>query len=470
MNQLDRENIHYADLVDIAKAIRRREVSPIDLTEHMLERIGDLDPRLHAYARSIPDQARSLAHKATLALESGDSRIGPLHGVPIAVKANYYTKGLVCANGQSIHAQFVPSYDATVVRKLKDAGAILLGNLQMTEAAFGEHHSTITTPVNPWGDQLWSGASSSGSGVATAAGLCFASLGTDTGGSIRFPAAVNGVTGVKPTWGRVSRYGVFPASASLDHIGPIARSAADTALMLNVIAGADANDLTCSAEEVPDFLACSAGAGPQLRIGVDPAYTTVDVDVATARGFAQAMDALRDLGSLLTPVTVPDVKHVNEGWMAFSAVEAAAAHASTYPHQKADYGPALSGYLDFGQQTTASDFQRTLIHRLEFRGALETLFKTVDLLAMPVMVDAGLTVARMKTLGADMVDVLRHIRFAAPYNMSGHPTITLPCGHTEGGAPIGFQLVAPLMREDLLFRAAIAFQKATNWHRVHPKL
>lgn len=470
MNELDLKNIHYAELADVAKAIRQGEISPLDLTECMLDRISRLDPKLHAYARSIPDQARAMAEKATAALGASNRRLGPLHGVPIAIKENCYTKGVICANGQSIHAEFEPSHDATVVRRLKEAGAIVLGTLQMTEAAFGEHHPTVTTPVNPWGDQLWSGASSSGPGVAIAAGLCFASLGTDTGGSIRFPSAVHGLTGVMPTWGRVSRYGVFPASASLDHVGPMARSAADAALLLSVIAGADKNDPTCSAEAVPDFLSASEGGASQLRIGVDPVYTTEDVDAATSKAFNQALEQLRELGSLITPITVPNVKHVNEGWMAFSAVEAAASHSATFPQRRAEYGAALSGYLDFGRQTSASDFHRTLIHRLEFRGALEAMFKTVDLLALPVMPDAGLTTARMQTLGSDMVDVLRHIRFTAPYNMSGHPSITLPCGQTESGAPIAFQLIAPLMREDLLFKAAVAFQKASAWHRAHPNL
>src|SRR5207237_7080383 len=181
--------------------------------------------------------------------------LSQLHGVPIAVKDLCWTEGIATAAGMPLHRDFVPSVDATVVRKLREAGAVLLGKLQLTEGAFADHHPDIAPPVNPWHRDHWSGASSSGSGVATAAGLCFGSLGSDTGGSIRFPSAANGVTGLKPTWGRVSRFGCFELAASLDHIGPMARSAVDCGAILGAIAGADPKDLTAVLERVPDYLA-----------------------------------------------------------------------------------------------------------------------------------------------------------------------------------------------------------------------
>ncbi len=463
MNATD---LYYASLTDVAASIRAGTLGPLELMRHTLARIERLDPRLHAFARTMPDQALAQAGEAER-LAAGGQWLGPLHGVPVAVKDNCFTRGVVTANGQAIHDAFVPPEDATVVRRLREAGAIVVGKLNMTESAFSDHHETIAAPVNPWGEALWTGVSSSGSGVATAAGLCFGAIGSDTGGSIRFPSAANGLTGVKPSWGRVSRHGVFELAASMDHVGPMARSAADAALMLGVIAGADAADPTASALPVPDYLQATPGL-PGLRIGLDPAYATDDVDAATSAALLAAVQVLREGGAEIRAVSVPEVLPVNAGWLAFAAVEAAAAHEATFPGQRAGYGAALAQLLDLGHQVSGIALQKILMQRLVFRGAFEALFTQVDVVVMPVTPDAGLARARMATLGTDPVGVLRHIRFTAPYDMSGHPTITLPCGRTAAGTPIAFQLVAPLMREDLLFRAALAFQQASSWHLAHP--
>lgn len=229
---------HYATMMETAAAIRSRKISPTELTEALLQRIGKIDPALRSFATVTADVAREQARWAEAELTHGVDR-GPLHGIPIAVKDIINTAGIVTAAGMPLHADHRPSFDATVVERLRDAGAVLLGKLQLTEGAFISHHPAIAPPPNPWNAEYYAGASSSGSGVATAAGLCFAALGSDTGGSIRFPSAANGITGLKPTWGRVSRHGVFALAASLDHIGPMARSAADAGYMLRVIAGRD---------------------------------------------------------------------------------------------------------------------------------------------------------------------------------------------------------------------------------------
>lgn len=213
-------DLHYLDLVDVGQRIKAGALSPVALTETMLARIEKLDGGLKSYATVTADLARSQAREAEAEIKRGAWR-GPLHGVPIAVKDLCYTRGIPTAAGMAIHKDFKPDHDSTVVERFAQAGAVLLGKLQLTEGAFADHHPSIPPPVNPWNKDYWSGASSSGSGVATASGLCFASLGSDTGGSIRFPSAANGVTGLKPTWGRVSRYGVFALAESLDHIGPM---------------------------------------------------------------------------------------------------------------------------------------------------------------------------------------------------------------------------------------------------------
>src|SRR5258706_1327325 len=248
------QDLHYSELVEVGQRIAKRELSSVEATQAQLDRIARLDGQLKSYAYVMSSSALEPAQAAEKEIAAGKVR-GPLHGVPIAVKDLCWTKNAPTAAGMRIYRNNRPTEDATVVARLKEAGAVILGKLQLTEGAYADHHPDIEPPRNPWDATLWSGASSSGSGVATAAGLCYGSLGSDTGGSIRFPSAANGVTGLKPTWGRVSRYGVFELAATLDHIGPMARSAADTGAMLGVIAGADPNDPTASPREVPNYLA-----------------------------------------------------------------------------------------------------------------------------------------------------------------------------------------------------------------------
>ena len=227
-------DLHYLSLDEVARRLKARKVSSVEATRAILDRIEALDPKLKSYATVTPERALQDAARLDAETAAGKSR-GPLHGVPIAVKDLCNTAGVPTAAGMAIHRKHVPAKDATVVARLKQAGAVILGKLQMTEGAYGAHHPTIEPPVNPWNAAYWTGVSSSGSGVATASGLCFASLGSDTGGSIRFPSTMNGLSGLKPTWGRVSRAGVFPLAESLDHVGPMCRSALDAALVLGVI-------------------------------------------------------------------------------------------------------------------------------------------------------------------------------------------------------------------------------------------
>lgn len=227
----------------ISDSIRRREISPVELTETLLGRIGTFDPGLKSYTTVTAKLAMDQARAAEAEIVCGRYR-GPMHGVPVAVKDLCFTKGIRTTGGMAIHADFMPDYDATVVTRLRDAGSVLLGKLHMTEGATMEHHPDLPQPVNPWKSDLWTGVSSSGSGVAPAAGLAYASIGSDTGGSIRFPSACNNLTGVKPTWGLISRHGIFDLAATFDHLGPMARSTADCAAMLQVLAGWDPLDTT----------------------------------------------------------------------------------------------------------------------------------------------------------------------------------------------------------------------------------
>jgi amidase len=356
-----------------------------------------------------------------------------------------------------------------VVKRLRDAGALLLGKLQMTEGAFADHHPEVRVPVNPWHADHWSGASSSGSGVAVAAGLTTLATGTDTGGSIRFPSAANGVTGLKPTWGRVSVAGSFALAESLDHIGPMARSAADCGALLGVMAGPDPDDPTALRDPVPDYLAADPSHLSDLRVGFDPEYAS-GLDEATRRAIDDARAALGELGADVRTVRFPDVADAVADWPEACAVETAVAHAADFPARRAGYGPGLAGLLELGRSIPGTRLQQIALRRRAFAGRVTAFFETVDLLLIPAQPMASPTNARMATLGTDPDGFAKLVHFTAPFNLSGHPTITLPAGFTGAGTPVAIQFVAARLQEARLVRAGMAFQRCTDWHRRRPPL
>jgi amidase len=460
---------HYLELLDIGRRIQSKEVSSVEATRAQLDRIQKLDSALKSYATMMADTALEDARRADAEIAKSVVR-GPLHGVPIAVKDLCWTKGVPTAAGMTIHRDFKPDRDGTVVSKLRDAGGVILGKLQLTEGAYADHHPKIAPPVNPWNKAHWSGASSSGSGVATAAGLCYGSLGSDTGGSIRFPSAANGCTGLKPTWGRVSRYGVFELAATLDHIGPMTRSAADAGAMLSAIAGADVNDPTASLELVPNYLAGMKRGIRGLRIGVDSKWNTNRVEDSVKQTLADALKVIAGLGGEIREVSFPDPELVIADWFPLCGVETAVAHEATYPSRKDEYGPGLSGIIDLGRSQTGMDYQKIVLRRNDFRGRVQSLFQGIDLLVIPATAVASPTVAQMAKLGEDPDLISALLRFTCPFDMTGSPTITLPAGFTEQNTPIAFQFVARHFEEELLVRAGWAYQQATDWHRKHPDL
>ncbi len=464
-----KSDVHYLNLTEISAKIAAREVSPVEVTKAILSRIARAGKKLNAYAHLLADSALAQAKQAETEIARGRHR-GPLHGVPIAVKDLCFTKGVPTGCGTTMLAKWKPKYSATVVERFEMAGAVLLGKLQMTEGAFADHHPKIKAPVNPWHADHWPGASSSGSGSATAAGLCYGSLGSDTGGSIRFPSTANGVTGLKPTWGRVSRYGVFPLSETMDHIGPMARSAADAAAILGVIAGADPNDPTALRAPVPDYLAGLAGGVRGLRIGVDRTFNGEGVDNTVVKSVDGAVDVLRRLGAEIKDVTVPSTTDVLTGWLNFCAVETAVAHEATYPSRADQYGPALAGLIEAGRALSGMDLTKILLDRQAFNGRLAAVFEDVELIVFPAMFMRVPSLKQMATLGEDPDALFNLLRYTAPLDTSGSPTITMPCGFDRKGLPIGFQLIGRHLSEDLLCRAGHAYQQATDWHTRHPAI
>lgn len=466
---MDADALCFLPLVEVGRRIRARTLSSVDVTRAVLDRIARLDPRLHAYATVTPERALEAAARADAEIAAGRWR-GPLHGVPVAVKDLCDTAGVVTAAGTKIRRDVVPARDATVVARLLDAGAVPLGKLQMTEGAFSQHHPSIVPPVNPWSDAHWTGVSSSGSGVATAAGLCFGALGSDTLGSIRFPSTMNGLTGLKPTWGRVSRAGVFPLAGSLDHVGPMTRCAEDAAAMFAAIAGEDADDPTALRAPVPDDLSALRRPVRGLRIGVDRALVGAGADDATGRVIDDAAGTFARLGASVRDVTFPSTDAIVRDAVLLCAVEAAAAHAQTFPSRRDDYGPVLAQYLDTGRAATGIDLALVAERRAAFAGRVSALWRDVDLLLMPTMNVAAPTLALLAASRRDPDGIFGRVRFTAPFNMTGSPSLTLPGGATPDGFPLAFQLVGRHLDEALLLQAGHAYQTATDWHARTPRL
>lgn len=460
------DDLHYLSLDEVARRLKARKLSSVDATRSILGRIEKLDPGLRAYATVTAERALADAARLDAETAAGKCR-GALHGVPIAVKDLCNTAGIATAAGMAIHRGNVPAKDATVVTKLRDAGAVILGKLQMTEGAYGAHHPDIPAPLNPWNAAYWTGSSSSGSGAATAAGLCFASLGSDTGGSIRFPSTMNGLTGLKPTWGRVSRAGVFALAESLDHIGPMTRSALDAAIVLGVIAGADADDPTAVSLPVADY-AGSIGTGVRgRRIGVPTNLHGLDSDAQ--RAFDGAAATLKQAGATLVDVKLPAFfDQAGYDWVPLCGVEAAVAHEATYPARAKEYGPVLAGLLDLGRGMSAVDLARLQLRRAALTGALDTLMSSVDVLLMPVMGTAAWSLEAIQKAGRDLDSVAARLRYTAPFDLSGHPTLTLPGGMTPDGVPTGFQIVGRAFDEVAILAAGHAYQQATDWHSRRP--
>jgi amidase len=461
-------DLHYLGLDEVAKRLKARQLSSVEATRALLDRIGRLDPKLKSYATLTSERALADAQARDAETAAGSSR-GPLHGVPIAVKDLCDTEGVPTAAGMLIHRDNVPAQDATVVARLKAKGAVILGKLQMTEGAFGAHHPSISPPLNPWNAAYWTGSSSSGSGAATAAGLCYASLGSDTGGSIRFPSTMNGLSGLKPTWGRVSRAGVFPLADSLDHIGPMCRSALDCAIVLGAIAGADERDPTAVPLPVPDYTATIARGVAGKRIGRPVNLSGLDEDGRAA--LDGAAQALATAGATLIDVALPaGFDAAARDWVPLCAVECAIAHEKTYPSRASDYGPVLAGLIDAGRRLSGMELAHLQVRRAAITGALNKLLASVDLLLMPVMPQAVWSLQALAAAGRDPDTVAARLRYTAPFDMSGHPTLTLPGGMTRDGMPVGFQIVSRAFDEAGILAAGYAYQQATDWHRRRPPL
>ena len=453
----------FASLSQTARDLKSGALSALELTQRMLHRIHTLDSQTHAFARILDNSALEQAAKLDRLREEGVP-LGPLHGVPIAIKDLLFTKDTPTASGTSVMAGFSPDYDATVVTRLRAAGAILIAKTQLTEGAFGNHHPSIQAPINPWQAAAWSGVSSSGSGVAVASGLCFGALGSDTGGSIPFPAACCGIVGLKPTYGRVSLHGAFPLASSLDHIGPMTRTVEDAARMLTAIAGYDPQDETSLNVPVPNYVAelWNTKDLDGVRIGVDFSYVSDGVDPQVVTWIEEAMKILQSLGAAIVPMQMPaSARTLADGWPQTCARECADAHRHLYPARREEYGPELAFLIERGLSVSASDYEALEAQRVTFRQALDQILLGLDAIIAPGMTMTTPTAQRMTQAVESSEEGANFLIFTAPFDYSGHPTLSLPFARDSIGLPGSIQLIGARLQESRLLQLGAAFEAAT---------
>ena len=462
--------LHFKTIVEMASLIKSKALSPVEVTESALDRINQQDPQYKSYATVMADQALASARAAEQTIVAGNY-LGPLHGVPIAVKDLCFTRGVATMGATKALMDHVPDFDCTVVQRLNAAGAVILGKLNLTEGAMAGYNPDFQVPVNPWGADLWSGASSSGSGVATAAGLCYGSLGSDTGGSIRFPSAACGIVGLKPTWGRVSRYGVLALAESLDHIGPMVRCAADAGIMLQAIAGLDTNDHTSLPDPVPDMLEGIEQGVRGLRIGLDEKYISENTDPELVASVLSGITTLEGLGAVIVPINMPDISGYMDAWGVLCSSEALAAHEATYPSRRDDYGPWFQGWLDNGSRVTGAEYAKANNVRAACRGLLNNVFQNVDIICCPAMTSPPFPITLEEMYGPTfLLDDPNWGRFTVPYDFSGSPSISLPCGKNSEGLPLTIQFVGKHLSEPLLCRIGHTFEQTTDRGALRPDI
>ena len=471
---MEKRDIPFMSAAELSGFIAGKEVSPVEATEAYLERIEQLDGKLNSYITVIADDALRSAREAEQAIVQGHYR-GPMHGVPVAVKDQIFTRGVRTTGGSRILADFVPDEDATVVTKLDQAGAVLLGKLNMSEFAMAEiYDHPYGTPRNPWDLARNPGTSSSGSGAATAAFLCATSLGEDTGGSIRSPATWCGLVGLRPTSGRVSRYGVMGAVWSMDTAGPISRTVEDCAITLQTIAGHDPKDAYSQNVPVPDYRRSLSGDMRGLRVGALKERMETDLlDPEYRDTVLKATAVLGELGGVVEEVSIPLTDHSGAISWGIIATEWSALYRDTFMSRLEDLDHNnrirfLSGSLLPAQSYYKAQKLRSLV-RQQVLAALEQF----DVLVLPTgTIPAPLVESEQgfKTRERAMAAPLGRMSTTGPFNLAGVPAISVPCGFTASGLPLGLQIVGRPFAEETVLNVAYAYEQATPWHTRRPPI
>ena len=449
---------------ETSNLIQAGKLSPIEATRELLGRIDIYDIELNSFVTVCGDYALEKAAECEKQIQSGNY-IGPLHGIPIAVKDICETQGVRTSVGSKVLHDWVPKRDAEIVKNLKRSGAILLGKLNMTEFAMGLYHPELHRPKNPWGKDVWVGASSSGSGVAVSAGLCMGAIGTDTGGSIRYPSATCSLVGIKPTYELVSRDGVFPLSRRLDHVGPICRSVDDAEIFLNSLIDTDIPKVNTPLNNI--------------RIGVDEEYIKNGVNPEVSDLVFQAINVFEELGAKLIEVKVPTLVGGDDTWVTVTLVDALKDHEEFFPRNRSLYGP-FGDQLEGAADIEPAVFEQCINYGDNFRQNFNKLFDDVDVIMCPTMVTIppALKLRNSMRLGDDVMSDIsdadwgeysdRIGKFTAPFNFSGNPTISLPCGFSSSRLPVSLQIIGKQFDESTIISLGKQYQSATNWHSINP--
>jgi aspartyl-tRNA(Asn)/glutamyl-tRNA(Gln) amidotransferase subunit A len=437
----------------------------VELTASVLARIDAVEDKITAFATLTPDLATKAAERAEAEIAAGNYR-GPLHGIPVGIKDLYETAGVATTSSSKVRADYIPTQDSAVVEKLFAAGSVMVGKTHTHEFAFG---AVTPTTRNPWDLDRMPGGSSGGSGAAVAAGECFLGMGSDTGGSIRIPASVCGTVGLKPTYGRVSRRGVASLSWSLDHVGPLTRTVADAALVMNAIAGYDRADPASVDVPVPDFTATLDVAG--LTIGVPTNYYTERLDPEVAAAVSAAIAVLVEQGARTREIEIPLPQYVLPTEWAIMLPEASAYHQEML-RDKADlYTEDVRLFLEVGELVLATDYIKALRARTLIQQRWRDMFADIDVLIAPTLTTPALPVDDPQVTwpdGSTESATDSYVRFSAPANVTGLPALSVPCGFTGTGLPVGMQIIGKPFAEPLLLGVGQAYESATNWAKLAP--
>ena len=469
----DPEQLLELSLAQAAKMVKSREVSPVELVDACLARIHAVDDRLRAYI-TIFDEARQVAKAAEAMIMAGHD-LGPLHGIPIALKDNLAVKGTRTTAGSKVLENWIPDHDATVTERLRRAGAIFVGKLNMHEFAWGgtsdnPHYGAVR---NPWDTERFPAGSSGGSGVAVAARTCYGAIGTDTGGSIRLPSAINGVVGIRPTYGRVSNHGIIPLAWSMDTAGPMTRTVEDCAIMFGTIAGHDPKDPSTSRAAVSEYTDGLDRGVKGLRIGVVPGYFFHHLQPPVRDAVKAALKTLEGLGAELVDVNIENIHGNISAQLTIEAAEPSTYHQRWLREQPENYGADVRSLLEIGEMLLATHYLQAQRYRTLLRQEFLEAFKKVDVFICPTLPFTATKVGAMKVVIENGVeeDMLSAImQFTGVPSLTGLPSLNVPCGFDQDGLPVGMQIIGRPFDEAFLFRIGAAFQSATDFHKRAPKL
>lgn len=457
---------------ELAPLIEKKEVSPVELTEAILNHAEATEGKINAYMEIYREDALEDAKKAEEEIVNGNYR-GMYHGIPMGIKDNVYFKDKVTTMSSKIHKDFVSDYDATVIKKLRNAGVVFTGKVSMHEYAWGitnnnPHYGAVK---NPWNLEKIPGGSSGGSGAAVAVGSSVASLGTDTAGSIRIPSSANGIVGLKQTFGRVSKYGVYPLAWSLDHVGPMTRTVKDAAGLLQIIAGFDPNDPTTVNVPVDDYVGKITGDVKDLVIGIEEDYYFNEVDSEIEKLVRAGIQKLVDQGAKVQEVKIPTLKYAEWAELVTSLSEASAIHHSDMLTRPDDFGHDIRMLFELGELPSAVDYLQAQQVRRQLKHDFRKAFEQVDILAMPTLPilpnDIGDDWADLNGKKVDLIDNI--IRFMGPGNLTGLPALSVPCGFSQG-LPVGMQLMGPAFGEAAILNAGYAFEQTNPLENRKPDL